>query len=127
MMQAVAGKIYSGEDEVQMIRSISVGARLATSSALRDALIPRVEGNSSSFAMRLSRIPVRSRIHSSLVSTILAISSFVKTGSGTLMPHPVICAYGMIALLFLEAAYNERGVMPTKAKGVGHDMCGAGF
>ena len=43
-----------------------------------------------SAAMRRSRMPVRLRIHSSLVSTIVAISSFVSTRSGTWQPRPVI-------------------------------------
>jgi hypothetical protein len=41
--QAVAGKIYSGLEVEQMIRSRSVGRRLATSSALSDASTPRLE------------------------------------------------------------------------------------
>ena len=45
---------------------------------------------SSRVAMRRSRIPVRSRIHSSEVSTNLARSSFVITCSGTFTPSPVI-------------------------------------
>ena len=39
---------------------------------------------------RRSRIPVRSRIHSSDVSTSAASSSFVTTRSGTWQPRPVI-------------------------------------
>jgi hypothetical protein len=39
--------------------------------------------------MRRSRIPVRWAIHSSLVSTILAISSLPITRSGTCEPVPI--------------------------------------
>ena len=45
---------------------------------------------SSSAAIRRSRIPVRSKIHSSEVSTSCASSSFVMTRSGTCVPSPVI-------------------------------------
>ena len=37
-----------------------------------------------------SRMPVRSTIHSSLVSRLTAMSSLVTTLSGTAMPQPVI-------------------------------------
>ena len=40
--------------------------------------------------MRRSRMPVRSTIHSSLVSRLTAMSSLVTTLSGTAMPQPVI-------------------------------------
>ena len=40
--------------------------------------------------MRRSRIPVRSRIHSSFVSIIVERSSFVSTCSGTYEPRPVM-------------------------------------
>ena len=65
--QAVAGKIYSGLDVAQMMRSISVGLRFATCNALIDASTANVEANSPSPAICRSRIPVRSRIHWSLV------------------------------------------------------------
>jgi hypothetical protein len=38
------------------------------------------------------RIPVRSTIQASSVSTIFASSSFVRIFSGTLIPHPVMWA-----------------------------------
>src|SRR3990172_9494463 len=111
MMQAVAGKMYSGEEEVHMIRSISVGARFATCRAFMDASRPSVDGNSFSRAICRSRMPVRLRIHSSLVSTNLEISSLVNTGSGTLIPQPVMCAYGIRTPLFPETAQDQRGVV----------------
>ena len=42
--------------------------------------------------MRRSRMPVRSRIHSSLVSIIWARSSLVSTFSGSAVPMPVMRA-----------------------------------
>src|SRR2546425_6199374 len=43
-------------------------------------------------AIRRSTMPVRSRIHSSEVSTILSKSALVSTRSGTYMPVPVMVA-----------------------------------
>src|SRR5437867_5689092 len=42
--------------------------------------------------MRRSRMPVRSRIHSSEVSTMCSRSRFVSTRSGTYIPVPVMVA-----------------------------------
>src|SRR5439155_5341772 len=50
------------------------------------------EEASSSAAMRRSRIPVRSTIHSSEVSTSRSRSRLVRTFCGTYMPVPVIVA-----------------------------------
>src|SRR5690349_24789717 len=70
-------------------------------------------------------MPVRSRIHSSFVSTILEISSLVKTGSGTLMPQPVTCAYGIgTPWLFFPAADDQGRIMAAKPKGIGHNVHG---
>jgi hypothetical protein len=41
----VAGKIYSGEELEQMIKSKSVGRRLAILRAFIDASTPSVDGN----------------------------------------------------------------------------------
>jgi hypothetical protein len=43
-------------------------------------------------AIRRSRIPVRCTIHSSLVSTIRARSSFVRRFSGNALPVPAMMA-----------------------------------
>ena len=48
------------------------------------------ESASSSRAIRRSRMPVRTTIHSSEVSTSAESSSFVSTRSGTLAPMPVM-------------------------------------
>src|SRR5580765_7314312 len=47
--------------------------------------------------MRRSRMPVRSRIHSSEVSTILARSALLSTRSGTYMPVPTTAAPRMVS------------------------------
>jgi hypothetical protein len=57
----------SGVTVATMIRSISVASRPAASSACFAAGMQRSESASSSVAMRRSRMPVRSRIHSSEV------------------------------------------------------------
>ena len=80
----------SGVTVATISRSISRASRPAISSALRHAGSERSDIASVSAAIRRSRIPVRSRIHSSFVSTIVASSSFVTTRSGTWQPRPVI-------------------------------------
>ena len=65
-----------------MIRSTSVGEICARLKATTEALAPIVEANSSSAAMRRSRMPVRVNIHSSEVSTSFVKSSFVSIFSG---------------------------------------------
>src|SRR5258706_15768805 len=110
-----------------MTRSNSLGTRLTTSNAFREPSKPNVEGNSFSRPIWRSRIPVWLRIHSSLVSTILAISSLVNTGSVTEMPQPVICAFGICAPLFLEATYHKSGIVPAEPKRVGHNMIRLGL
>src|SRR5262245_48991396 len=66
------------------MRAIS-SARLHASSARSDEAC-------SGAAMRRSTIPVRSRIHSSEVSTIRSRSWLVSRPSGTYMPVPAIVA-----------------------------------
>src|SRR5574340_1646231 len=143
MRQAVAGKMYSGLDVAHMIRSMSVGFRFALFRAWMEALTASVDGYSRSLAMRRSRIPVISRIHLSLVSTRCASSSLVSTVSGTDIPQPVICAYGMRVPSLGRCAWspraarkpvgsgrmpaqNQRRVVPAEAERVGHDVgwCG---
>jgi hypothetical protein len=80
----------SGVTVATMIRSISEPLTPASSSACCDAGRHRSERASSSAAIRRSRIPVRSRIHSSEVSIIVESSSLVTTRSGTWHPSPVI-------------------------------------
>jgi len=69
MRQALDGTIVCGVTVAQTIRSTSSGPIPAASRAARLALTPRVKVFSSGPAMRRSRMPVRVRIHSSLVSS----------------------------------------------------------
>src|SRR5262245_3044821 len=68
----------------------SVGASPAISSARCDANSARSDAFSSGPTMRRSEIPVRSRIHSSEVSTIRSRSKLLSTRSGTCMPVPTM-------------------------------------
>src|SRR5262249_50092680 len=72
--------------------STSSGATRAMSSARRAAASARSDEFSSGAEMRRSRMPVRSTIHSSDVSTSVSSSRFVSTRVGTYMPVPVIVA-----------------------------------
>ncbi len=63
---------------------------------------------SSSAAIRRSRMPVRSRIHSSFVSTIFASSSFVTMRSGTWQPRPVIEIRGPLVRPITARTHRER-------------------
>ena len=92
--EAVDGKRCSGE----AVATITISTRFAGTSATRNAscaaLMARVAVVScGSVAMCLWRIPVRVRIHSSLVSTMRDRSSLVRMWLGTLFPHPTIWAY----------------------------------
>ena len=73
----------SGVTVATMIRSICDPSRPASASASSAAGRQRSESACSGPAIRRSRIPVRSRIHSSEVSIIVESSSFVITRSGT--------------------------------------------
>ena len=86
IMGAVAGAIRSGVVVASTRKSMSEGSTKASSMARFPATTPR------DFAeppMRRSRIPVRSVIHSSVVSRVLESSSLVTIRSGTAMPHPL--------------------------------------
>ena len=69
---------------------MSLPSSPACSSASRAAGSAMSVSASSSAAMRRSRMPVRSMIHSSDVSTSVDSSSFVSTRSGTCTPRPVM-------------------------------------
>ena len=71
-------------------RSIAPASTPAALSAPRAAGRQTSESASSGAATLRSRMPVRVRIHSSVVSTRPASSSFVTTRSGTCAPRPVI-------------------------------------
>ena len=72
----------SGVTVATMIRSTADACRPACPSAASAAGRARSESASSGAATRRSRIPVRSTIHSSDVSTICASSSFFITRAG---------------------------------------------
>ena len=87
--QAALGKQWSAEVVPTKIKSSSSGsipalskARLAASVAMPQALSPT--------AIRRWRIPVLPAIHSSLVSTTFAKSSFVTICAGMYEPVPII-------------------------------------
>ena len=78
----------SGVTVATITRSMSFAATPAISSARRHAGSAMSVSASSSRAIRRSRMPVRSMIHSSFVSTSVESSSFVSTRSGTWQPEP---------------------------------------
>src|SRR5689334_5167422 len=100
---------------------MSFASRPAMSSALRAAFSARSLDACSGAAMRRSRMPVRSTIHSSDVSTIRDRSSFVSRRSGTYMPVPVMVTprtpsgrrimigSDLLADVLVDALLHERG------------------
>ncbi len=73
-----------------MIRPRSRGWTLAISSAWRAAATAISEVFSPGATTWRSRMPVRARIHSSLVSTMRSSSALVITREGTYFPQPTI-------------------------------------
>ena len=80
----------SGVTVATISRSMSLPSTPAWASASRQAGSATSESASSSAAMWRCRMPVRSTIQASEVSTNVASSSFVTIRSGTLQPSPVI-------------------------------------
>jgi hypothetical protein len=80
----------SGVTVATTIRSTDDASTPASSSALRAAGAAMSVSASSFVAKRRSRMPVRSTIHSSVVSTNCSRSLFVKIRSGTWTPRPVM-------------------------------------
>ena len=76
------GNIMSGVTVAQSKRSRSFPSSPACDSAVRAAGRARSVSACSGAAIRRSRMPVRSMIHSSEVSTSVESSSFVSTRSG---------------------------------------------
>src|SRR5216117_2999167 len=111
----------SGVVVASTIWSTSCGSSSAISSARRHAISARSLEACSGAAMRRSRMPVRSTIHSSDVSTSFARSWFVSTRSGTYMPVPVMVTPRMpsgrrvmvgldlLADVLVDALLDERG------------------
>src|SRR5437773_9532317 len=71
---------------------MSAAVSPADSSACCAAMSARSDEAWSGLAMRRSTMPVRSRIHSSEVSTMRSKSALVSTRSGTYMPVPTMVA-----------------------------------
>jgi hypothetical protein len=78
----VLGNTRSGVDVAKMMRSMSVGAMPAAAIARQAACSARSQVVSPGEAMCRCRIPVRSVIHASDVSTIFSRSALVSTRSG---------------------------------------------
>ncbi len=81
-MAAVLGICASGVQVATMTRSTSEGARPLAASALPPAAMAMSATVSSGAAIRRLVMPTRLRIHSSLVSTVRAISSLVTILAG---------------------------------------------
>jgi hypothetical protein len=86
----LVGNIMSGVTVATTIRSIEAASTPASARAAITAGAAMSVSACSSVANRRSRMPVRSTIHSSVVSTYCSRSLFVKTRSGTYTPRPVI-------------------------------------
>src|SRR5271168_671091 len=89
---AVAGNIMSGVTLATTIISISSGSVPVWASTLFAASVARCDAATPVSATCSSRIPVRVRIHSSLVSTSFSRSRFVITRGGAYPATPVIFA-----------------------------------
>ena len=73
-------------------KSMSDPSSPAAARAFRAASAPKVEEVSPGPLTRRSWMPVRWTIHSSLVSTLFANSSFVTIREGTALPEPTTTA-----------------------------------
>jgi hypothetical protein len=82
MRATVLGKNMSGVTVQQTMASSSSASMPRRSRAIRRARTPMSEEAIPGSTHRRVRMPVRVKIHSSLVSTILARSSLVTTRSG---------------------------------------------
>src|SRR5437763_6221549 len=119
-MVAVEGNTMSGVEVATMIRSISDALRPAASSAWRAAATPRSLLPTSRSAKWRARMPVRSTIQSSEVSTpwaasCAASSALVTRLGGRKLPVPVIREYlfidsvrGRFHLRVAAGAHEER-------------------
>ena len=81
--QATLGKGPSGEEVATRIMSSSEAATPDRSRASRAAAVASSNVGVPGSAIRRSRIPVRSAIHWSVVSTVRSSSAFVTIRSGT--------------------------------------------
>src|SRR5438105_3253744 len=97
------------------------------SSARRAAINDRSDAAWSSRAIRRSRMPVRSRIQASEVSTIRSRSALVSTRSGTYIPVPAMVAprivssrgdmigKDLLANVLVDALFDETGERTNRA------------
>src|ERR1700722_5989179 len=90
--QAVAGNIISGVTLATTIRSISEAGTFLLARTSRAAAVARSEEATPFSTTWRSRMPVRSRIHASLVSTSFSNSALDITRGGTYPVTPVIFA-----------------------------------
>ena len=88
----VWGMSCSGVAVATISRSMASGVSPACLIAAAPASVARLAVVAPSTAMRRSRMPVRSTIHWSLVSTRCSRSALVRTCSGSAVPHPAIAA-----------------------------------
>src|SRR5437868_5152260 len=89
-MQAVLGKIVSGVVVPTTMNPTWAGVMRASFNADSTACTARSDVATPGSAMCRSRMPVRCRIHSLLVSTIFSRSAFVSTRGGTNVARPAI-------------------------------------
>src|SRR5436309_8582024 len=111
----------SGVVVATMMWSTASASRPADSSARRAAMSARSDEACSGAAMRRSRMPVRSTIQASEVSTMRSKSAFESTRSGTYMPVPAMVAprgasgsglmirLDLLADVLVHAVLDERG------------------
>ena len=108
MMLAVAGKTMSGVTVAQIRQSISSGDKFCfainSSTALTAMSLLALPG---SRRILRSTIPVRERIHSSLVSTIFSKSKLVSLVSGTYPPTAVIIALFCMNIFIILGKYHS--------------------
>src|SRR6185503_1273124 len=126
-VQAHDGRMRSGVVVASTIWSTSSAFTFAISSARWQAISAMSLEPWSGAAMRRSRMPVRSTIHSSDVSTSFSRSWFVNTRSGTYMPVPVMVMpripsgrrvmvrLDLLADVLVDALLDERGERVDRA------------
>src|SRR5581483_4708075 len=105
-MVATEGKVSSGVVVATITMSSSLASMPASSSAARPAARAKSDVFSVSFTTRRSRMPVRSRIQASEVSTRLARSSLVSTVCGRWAPQPIT------RLRIMVLSFRHQGAEP---------------
>src|SRR5262249_19084740 len=127
IVHAHDGRMRSGVVVASTIWSTSFASTRAISSARWHAISARSLDAWSGAAMRRSRMPVRSTIHLSDVSTSFSRSWFDSTRSGTYMPVPVMVVprrtsgrrvmvrLDLLADVLVHALLDERGERVDRA------------